>query len=124
MNFTPSQITMYVNIFGLVVIAIGFLIGLMRGTFKATYRFLVSLVIIIGLWFLTPTIFSWFINYQIGGLMANFGASEVNGYEVTTIKDLLEFATKVVLGLIEQTSDGSWTTYTGDIVIAETQIQV
>ena len=121
MNFTPSDITMYVNIFGLAVIAIGFLIGLLRGSFKATYRFAVSLVIIVGLWFLTPTIFSWVTSYNVGTVMANFGASEVNGYEVTTIQDLLEFATKVILGLIEQTPDGSWTTYTGDLIITETQ---
>ena len=121
MNITPSQIILYVNIFGLVVILIGFLIGVLRGTFKASYRIIVSLVIIVGLWFLTPAIFKWFINWNIGGLMARFGADSINNYEVTTIKDLLDFATKVILGLIEQTETG-WTTYTGEIVIEETQI--
>ena len=121
MNITPSQIVMYINIFGLVVIGIGFLIGLLRGTFKASYRFVVSLVIIIGLWFLIPSIFKIFIDMNIGGLMANFGSNTINDYTVTTIRDALEFATKVILGLIEHTDTG-WTTYTGDIVIAETQI--
>ena len=121
MNITPSQIILYVNIFGLVVILIGFLIGVLRGTFKASYRMIVTLVIIVGLWFLTPTIFGWFINMNIGSLMANFGSDTINDYQVTTIKDLLEFATEVILGLIEKTDTG-WTTYTGEIVIAETQI--
>ena len=121
MNITPSQITLYINIFGLVVIGIGFLIGLLRGTFKASYRLIVSLVIIVGLWFLIPTIFKAFINANVGTIMANFGMDTVNDYQVTTIKELLEFATKVLLGLIEHTESG-WTTYTGDLVIAETQV--
>lgn len=121
MNITPSEIILYVNLFGLAVILIGFLIGFWRGTFKASYRIIVSLVIIVGLWFLVPTIFRGFINMNIGSLMANFGMDNVNNYQITTIKDLLDFASKVILGLIEQTETG-WTTYTGDIVIEETQV--
>ena len=122
MNITPSQIVMYLNIFGLAVIAIGFIIGLLRGTFKATYRIVISLVIIVGLWFLCPTIFAWLINFDLGSLMKNFTSDTVNGYTVTTLSDLMEFASKVVLGLIEQTESGGWTEYTGDIVIVETQV--
>ena len=106
MNITPSEIILYVNLFGLAVILIGFLIGFLRGTFKASYRIIVSLVIIVGLWFLVPTIFRGFINMNIGSLMANFGMDNVNNYQITTIKDLLDFASKVILGLIEQTETG------------------
>ena len=120
MNITPSDIVMYVNIFGIAIIAIGFIIGLIRGTFKATYRIVISLVIIVGLWFLVPTIFAWLLDANIGSLTSNFGVTEVNGYTITTMRDLLEFATKALLGLIEQ-DGGTWTTYTGDIVVTETQ---
>ena len=82
---------------------------------------IVSLVIIVGLWFLIPSIFRGLVDKDISGLMTRFGAGTINNYEVTTIKDLLEFATKVILGLIEQTETG-WTTYTGDIIIEETQV--
>ena len=121
MNITPSDIVLYVNLFGIAVLLIGFLIGFLRGTFKATYRFLVSLVIIVTLWLLTPVIFKWFIGFNLSSLMNSFGMATVNDYQVTTIKEALEFATEVILGLIEHTDTG-WTTYSGDIVIAETQV--
>jgi hypothetical protein len=53
--------------------------------------------------------------------LSQFGSFGFNGYKITTLSDLFEFITKMSLGLIEQTDSG-WTTYTGDVIIAETQM--
>lgn len=116
-SITPTLITTIINIIGIVIIALGFLIGLKRGMFKASYRLIVTLVIIVGCWIAFPAIMGFICSLDL----SQFGNFSFNGYEVTTLKDLFEFVTKIALGLIEQTESG-WTTYTGDVVIAETQM--
>lgn len=121
-NITPSMIIQYVNYAAFAILGIGFIIGLIRGLFKATYRLAVSLIIIVGCWFAFPLIMNWLVNFDLSSLLSNFGLTEWNGHELTTLKDLFEFMTEMLLGLIEQNSDGSWTVYAGDIIIAETQV--
>lgn len=120
MNFssiTPDTIILILNVFSIVVLLLGFLWGLKRGLFKASYRFIVTLVIIFGCWLVFPAIMNLICSFDL----SQFGNFEYNGYQITTIGDLFEFITKMLLGLIEQTESG-WTEYTGDVVIAETQV--
>ena len=116
-DITPALITSIINIIGIVIILLGFLIGLKRGLFKASYRLVVSLVIIVGCWISFPAIMKFICSIDL----SQFGSFGFNGYKITTLSDLFEFITKMSLGLIEQTDSG-WTTYTGDVIIAETQM--
>lgn len=121
-NITPSMIVQYINYAAFAILGIGFIIGLVRGMFKATYRLAISLIIIVGCWFAFPLIMKWLINFDLSGLLQNFGFTEWNGHPLTTLQDLFEFITEMLLGLIEQAEDGTWSVYAGDIVIAETQV--
>lgn len=103
-KITPELIALVINIGVIVLLLLGFLLGLKRGVFKATYRFVVSLVAILGLWILLPSITRYIVNFNIGQIIGQ--SFSYNGFDINTIGEGLEVLTKSLLGFYEQSGDG------------------
>ena len=113
---TPELITLVLNIIIILGIGICFLIGFCRGIYKATFRFVVSIVLIFKFWLLIPLITAKIMDFDFSGIYnLNY-----EGYEIHSINEGLDFATKFLLGLIKPMEGGGFTPYTSDVVISET----
>ena len=115
---TPELITLGLNILALIALGISFLIGFCRGSHKATYRFVVSIVVILGCWTLFPLITSKLMDFNFG----KYYTFNYEGVEIKTLAEGLEFATQYALGFIKPLETGGFSTYTGDVVIQETML--
>lgn len=122
---TPSFVTTGLTILSIVVILVGFWIGYIRGTFKATYRLIVSVVVVLGLWLLLPLITNSLLDVNLQRFGINpitfIGYSEVQGMECKSINDFAEIVSRLLLGLT--TENGTTLILnSSSVVIQETMI--
>lgn len=117
---TPSFVSTILTLVAIAMLVIGFLIGFRRGIFGATYRFVVSFVVVLGLWCLLPVVTNKLLSINLNkfgvDILNIFGYSEVSGMEVNSIKDGVNILSRLFLGLAESND--------GIIILKETSIDV
>ena len=113
---TPQLITWALTGLAVLFLVIGFLRGYIRGTHKAVYTFVVSLVVIFGLWMLLTPIIRRLIETDISFIYT----FTYEGFEIKSLGEGIEFATKYLLGFIKE--DGGVLVDTTNIAINETML--
>ena len=113
---TPQLITWTLTGLAVLFLVIGFLRGYIRGTHKAVYTFVVSLVVIFGLWMLLTPIINRLIETDISFIYT----LTYKGFEIKSLGEGIEFATKYLLGFIKE--DGGVLVDTTNIAINETML--
>ena len=113
---TPQLITWTLTGLAVLFLVIGFLRGYIRGTHKAVYTFVVSLVVIFGLWMLLTPIIRRLIETDISFIYT----FTYEGFEFKSLGEGIEFVTKYLLGFIKE--DGGVLVDTTNIAINETML--
>ena len=113
---TPQLITWTLTGLAVLFLVIGFLRGYIRGTHKAVYTFVVSLVVIFGLWMLLTPIIRRLIETDISFIYT----LTYEGFEIKSLGEGIEFVTKYLLGFIKE--DGGVLVDTTNIAINETML--
>ncbi|HHU28472.1 TPA: hypothetical protein GXZ54_04860, partial [bacterium] len=81
-SIDASSVLFIFNITFIVLLVLAALIGLIRGVWRAGFRFLFVLTALVALWFLSPGIIESLMDYPVKGLL------EPIGWEVETLREL------------------------------------
>lgn len=78
-----ESLPLYLNIAALAYLLFGALVGFVRGVWKASFRFLLMAVLILGGFYALPYLIDWLLDFNVGSMVPSFG-----GITFTTLREL------------------------------------
>ena len=99
-----NQITLFLNLGFAVLIALFALIGFIRGTYKSTIYFAVTIVILIGGWLMIPALTNFILGYDLSSFNLSFNGITFTTFDAT-LKEILNNMFPAFNSMMEQSAD-------------------